>query len=174
MSRANAFLDESQRAGGYVIASALISHAEVQGVRRALRAVAPKGRARLHFVRESESSRRKLVAVFAALEGVRVVAVRTGLPGPVIAQRERCLGRLAEHLSASNVDRVLLDHVEPHQQRRDRAILHPRLHASGTEFSHLDDHSAEPMLWIPDAVAWCVGHPVWRREVDEWVEVIDL
>jgi len=166
----NAYVDESQRRSGYAVAAVSIEHRSVAEVRHALREMAPDGRSRRHFVKESDKTRRQMLKVFRDLPGCSTDVVVTTARGSVVEQRARCLGALAVTIMANGLDRLVLDHVEPTQQRRDRQTLAPVLGRTAT-YAHELEHSAEPMLWIPDAVAWCVGRRGWFRELDGWVIV---
>ncbi len=55
-------------------------------------------------------------------------------------------------------------------RRAIRDVLGPRPSSAGLVYEHLRSHE-EPLLWVPDAVAWCHGADgEWRRRV---VQIID-
>jgi hypothetical protein len=167
-----AYLDESQRPGRYTIAAMAVDHAAMTTVRRRPRAVAPRGVARRHFVKESDSSRKQLLDVFSLLTGVEHLVVVGSGGDPVLRLRERCLEAMALHLYRGGLDRLVLDHVEAVQQRRDRSVLARALSGTGVSYSHEPAHSTEPMLWPPDAIAWCPGRQEWRHHLNGWVSTL--
>jgi len=170
----NAYVDESQRDTGYVMAAVSVDHGSVADVRRELALLAPKGAMRRHFVRESDQAKRRMLAAFGELPGVEVVAIRTGAIGTVIEQRSRTLRSLVALVQAGGLDRIVLDHVEPLQRSRDRRDISQVLRGSRTLYGHEPSHSTEPLLWIPDAIAWCIGRRDWRARIDPWVKVHEV
>lgn len=154
----NAFVDESQRKDLDAVAALAVPHANVAATRQAVtRSLAVPGRVRRHFVREPDTARRTMLAAFAALPDVAVLVVTTPGLGRVIDQRARCLAFLAAALVEDGLSHLTLDHIDPTQAARDRHALYPALAAVGAEYHHEPEHSTEPLLWVPDAVAWCVG-----------------
>ena len=167
------YIDESQRDGRYLLASMAIPAALVPKVRKDVLLLAPRGSGvvRRHFVRESEADRRKLLAAYKSLEGADhlvYVAERGERP---LNQRERCLDLLIAELVGQGISRVVLDHMDDTHQRRDRSVLGRRLDGTRVSYVHEPAHSREPMLWVPDAIAWCAGHRAWRRELQGWVTI---
>lgn len=125
---------------------------------------------RRHFVRESERDKKQLLDLYRVLPGAAAsVYVVTGSGRPV-DQRVDALERLVAHLLIDGLDRVILDHVHDAQQRRDRQTLARALRGRDVSYSFETAHSTEPLLWIPDAVAWCVGRNDWRHHLDGWVQ----
>jgi hypothetical protein len=85
------------------------------------------------------------------------------------AARQRCLALLAQDLLALRAHRLVLD-TRDHRDVHDRHTLQVALgfQPSKTEltYEHLDS-TAEPLLWISDAVAWCYGAGgEWRRRAN--------
>ena len=79
---------------------------------------------------------------------------------------------LTAALGSLGVDRIVLDHTDASQRDRDRQVLAPLLARSGVTYSHEVAHTTEPMLWIPDAIAWCAGAKAeWRSQLDGWVTI---
>lgn len=170
----NAYLDESQRSHLYAVAAVAVEHRAVADVRRAVGTLAPRGISRRHFVREMDSTRRRMLEVFANLDGIEVTAMTTTTSGTVIEQRSRCLAALASDLVAGGVDRLVLDHVEDSQRRRDRRDLARAIRGTDASYGPEPDHSSEALLWIPDAVAWCVGRKGWRPSLRGWVRIFEV
>jgi hypothetical protein len=145
----------------------------VATVRRTVRALAPGGgQTRRHFVRESDVSRRKCLAAYRALTGTTILIYEDRGPNRrPVAQRDACLDHLASELIGRRVDRLILDHVDDTQRRRDRQLLGRRLDGTGISYSHEPAHSTEPLLWLPDAAAWCAGRPDWRYQLEGWAQI---
>lgn len=169
-----AYLDESQRSRVYAVTTVAIEHSAVSTVRAQVRSLRPKQVARRHFVKESDESKLRMLDLFRDLQGVDITTVSCGAAAKPLAQRAACLDVLARRLREGGCDRLILDHVEPVQQGRDRSVLAPVFGGSGISYSYEVAHSTEPMLWIPDAVAWCVGKPAWRRHIEDWTTIIEI
>ena len=168
-----AYIDESRRRPRYLLAAALIDHQAVATVRQAVRTLAPRGGStRRHFVRESDASRRKCLAAYRALDGVTVLIYEhRGHGQPPVHQRAECLELMASELLGRSIDRLILDHVDDAQRRRDRQLLGRRLDGTGISYSHEPAHSTEALLWLPDAAAWCAGRPEWRQQLHDWATI---
>jgi hypothetical protein len=168
------YLDESQRPGRYLVAAMAVDVRHSASIRRDLRLMAPRGNgvARRHFVKESNADRRKLLAAYRGLNGVdHVVYESLGHQG-LVERRARCLDLLLGELLVGGISRVVLDHVDEAQRRRDRRLLARRLDGTSVSYSHEAAHCREPMLWVPDAIAWCAGLAGWRRELEGWVSIL--
>lgn len=169
-----AYVDESQRKGFYAIAAIALSHGSVTTARRRLLELAPRaGVARRHFTRESPAAKQKMLGVFRQLPGATYVCVTTAR-SDVIDQRASALTAIVRALVADGLDRLVLDNVNNAQQHRDRQTMWRALgRSTPITFSHEVPHSREPMLWVPDAVAWCAGRvDDWRTALDGWVTVV--
>ena len=167
------YIDESQRKDRYAVAAAVVASRMAGAVRREVQLLGPRGCGlqRRHFVRESAAVRRKMLAAFRGLVGLDVLVYEViGASRPVQA-RERCVDLLIAELLGGGISRVVLDHVEDAQRRRDRQVLARRLDGTAISYGHEPAHSREPMLWVPDAIAWCAGRSEWRRELAGWVTI---
>jgi hypothetical protein len=169
-----AYLDESQRSGFYALAAIAIPHGQVAAARQAVRSIAvPGGRRRRHFVKEEDRDRKQMLATFRQLPGTTTVCVST-THSSIVDCRAKLLGVLVRHLVSGGLDRLVLDHVDDGLRKRDKQVLWNVLgRHSAIAFSHEVAHTVEPMLWIPDAVAWCAGRDDWRSELDGWVTIVE-
>jgi hypothetical protein len=167
------YVDESQRKGRYLVAAMAVDPGRSSAVRRELRLVAPRGSGttRRHFVKESNADRRKLLGAYKALDGVDVGVWEVLGDGTSVERRARCLDQMVSDLLAVGISRIVLDHIDEGQQVRDRQLLARRLRGTTVSYDHEVAHCREPMLWVPDAVAWCAGLADWRRELDDWVTI---
>jgi hypothetical protein len=172
-----ACIDERQRRDGrYLLAAMVVEHAATGLVRKALREAAPgHGIRRRYIAKEKDSERKQLLAIYRELPGVTVtvdvVDLRIGRP---VAQRAHALGHLMPRLLGAGIDRLVFDHVDVADARRDRQALIHLTRGRPIAYGHEPPHSGEPMLWVPDAAAWCAGRPGWRSELDGWAAVVTL
>ena len=173
-----AYVDESQRSDRYIVAALAVEHGSVAAVRQQLRGLAPRGVARRHMVKESDPTRRKMLETFKALPGTEVAVCVVVAQGPVQRRRQLALEALVAELVAGGLDRLVLDHVDADQRRRDEQTLARALRTGDRHeqvtYSHEPAHSTEAMLWVPDAAAWCAGRcDRWRHELVGWARVFD-
>jgi hypothetical protein len=89
--------------------------------------------------------------------------------------RRACLVRLVADLAEVSAHRLVIERDES-LLRSDRETLYRAVRQSGVEdllvYEHLTPR-VEPLLWIPDAVAWCWSKGGWWREgVDPLVRQI--
>jgi hypothetical protein len=171
--RSVAYVDESQRSSHYLMAAVAIDSSTLAEVRRVVGQFRPGGgQARRHFVKESAATRRKLLDAYRALPGVSIVVADDQRGDSAVDQRRRCVSLLVGALLPFGVDRIVFDHTDSVQRDRDRQVLAPLLAQTGVAYSHEVAHTTEPMLWIPDAVAWCAGaKPEWRAQLEGWVTI---
>lgn len=151
----DAFVDESIRGQRYLLACVLVETKDLSEVRAAVRSLAAE-RARLHFNKELDATRRSALALFATLP-VRaeiVECVRAHGMTEFLA-RDACLTTLVRRLQARGVSRMT---IESRQDDRDdqRVISKVRRVDSPLAFDHRMG-SEEPLLWIADAIAWAYG-----------------
>jgi hypothetical protein len=108
----------------------------------------------IHFVSESDSRRKSILAAFAKIEFQVVMFIVKGQSDT--ASRRACLDSLIEHLDASRRYSLVLD-VDETILKRDRQALNNAILKRGMkdtiEYRHSEPH-LEPLLWIPDALAW--------------------
>jgi hypothetical protein len=82
--------------------------------------------------------------------------------------RRRCLERLVRDLLDIGATRLVLE-SRASGDRLDQRVLRgatgKQPSGTGLLYEHLKPHE-EPLLWVPDAVAWCYGNGGdWRRRV---------
>lgn len=164
----HAWIDESIHApssqvphGMYIVAAAIARPRSCDQARAELRKLVPKGGGRLHWRNESDPLRRKIAAVIATLDCANVVVVGSQLdPRKQERARSKCLERLFYELALRDVSRAWIESRTPELNDRDRTLV-ARLRSRGAMptglFVDFEVPSAEPMLWVPDAVAGSVG-----------------
>lgn len=103
----------------------------------------------------------------------------SGRNSTYIAQdRQRCIDEAVRDLVTLRARRVVIDSREE-QDRHDEATIYRALggkpSATGVTYEHLKS-TATPLLWIPDAIAWCYGAGGnWRQRVEPTIKkVVDL
>ncbi|WP_410656304.1 hypothetical protein [Amycolatopsis sp. lyj-112] len=92
--------------------------------------------------------------------------------------RQKCLERAVTDLLAKSAHRLVLDsrdHRDLHDRKTLQLTLGHRPSKTELTYEHLNS-TAEPLLWISDAVGWCFGAGGnWRRRAGRLIEsVIDL
>jgi hypothetical protein len=79
-----------------------------------------------------------------------------------VATRHAILSAAVRDLRAQGVTRLVLEAREG-QDHRDRVAIYQALQPDDRlDYTHHPGH-AEPMLWLPDAVAWAWGRGGWWR-----------
>lgn len=161
------FADEN-RAGGFRFAAVSIANSDISEARAAMRHELPPGTRRLHFVKENDRNRRRALG---AIERIAFRAVIIEAPDalPPTGQRARALIALVHWAVATGATRVVLERDE-NRITADRRVVGVTL----AELSPLREvaylHSpptTEPLLWIPDAIAWCwMRGGTWRKRVE--------
>ncbi|HUQ59505.1 hypothetical protein [Lentzea sp.] len=163
------FVDESER-GGYLMAAVLVSPTSLHSSRAMMRGLLLPGSRRVHF-RTEKPARRKLIADRLAVCDF-VVNIYAGR-GKSERVRSKLLPLLVEDAIGLGVSRLVLDSRDPVANGRDRLLIGTRTkaHEAGLVYEHIHS-SAEPALWVSDAVAWCHGAGGdWKRRV---APVVDL
>jgi len=168
---ASLFLDES-KARGYLLAATILSDDHATETRAALRSLVMPGQRRIHFAKESDRRRRSILAHLRDLETRTRVYGVTGLPE--LLARQACLEAAAVDAIGS-ATRLVLE-IDSSIASQDRRILSAALGGQGPErrisFVH-ESPGAEPLLWVPDAVAWCVARRgEWRRRAEPLIAEI--
>lgn len=157
------FVDES-KAWNYILVATAVSPTAHADVDRSLRGLVLPGQRRLHFSKESDSRRREVLSSIVTLP-IRA-QIYVAPPGP--RARDVLLGALVTDLVASNAARLVIERDESLMQV-DRGVVRSTLAGTGDVGSLAWTHalpSAEPCLWISDAVAWSYAKGGdWRRRV---------
>ncbi|MEO3809710.1 hypothetical protein ABGB17_11980 [Sphaerisporangium sp. B11E5] len=160
----HAFADESAR-NDYFVCVAVLAATDMTECRQALRKLCKSGQQRIHMSSESDSRRRKILSRVREL-GVEVHVYQAALgsrPGRVA--RDDCLRVAVPDLVSMGVSRLVIESCD--QDRRDRQVVHDMVvkAGAGERFWYTHDRPAsEPLLWVPDIVAWAYGKGgVWRQ-----------
>ena len=162
----HAFADESCRRGLYLICAASVLASDLEHTRRSLRKLRLSGQRRVHFATESDSRRKSILATLAHLNVSNFVYMATGREQT--AARRAILQKLVPDLRSKGVALLVLD-SRREQDHKDRATIHSLIGSNpAPTFEYYHHRSAhEPILWIPDAVAWAWGRGGnWRKQVE--------
>ena len=162
----HAFADESFRQGRYLICAATVLPGDLHKSRSALRGLRLRGQRKLHFADESDSRRRTILSAL----GRRSIETRiyTATHRSQVEARSAIMRAMVVDLRSHGVIRLILDAREG-QDHVDRAAIrrivggHPD---PPFEYQH-HPSATEPLLWIPDAIAWAWGRGgTWRSRVE--------
>lgn len=146
------FVDET-KSRDYIMAAAAMLPGDVTTARKRLTGLLLPGQERLHFTHERESRRRQLMSAMCGLDlEVTVYVARTR---DHVAGRRACMKAILDDVIEQQA-RMLTLELDESVQVPDRRIMAERfrLEAKAPEYRHLPAKS-EPLLWVPDAVAWC-------------------
>lgn len=158
----HAFIDESVRGSNYCLCATLVPVSGLAGARSHMRSLLISGQRRLHFASESPRRRKALLQNIAKIPCQSTVHV--GVGGEQPDARATALKSLVTELVDRSVNRIILDSRRG-QDHRDRSVIAKALGRDGEmhiQYQHLASVE-EPLLWIPDAVAWAWGRgPAWR------------
>lgn len=165
------FVDES-KFRGFLMVAARCPSGDVTVNRKALRALLLPGQERLHFRNETDARRKQIIEVIA---GFHLLVDVYQADRDTLANRRRCLEVIVRD-AGDEVERLVIERDES-TLIRDRATLH----AACQRFGHYDLRwelmvpKLDPLLWVPDAVAWAwVKAGLWRRSVASFSQLRDL
>lgn len=165
VSNLHAFADESSRNDVYIICAATVLVADLHVARVALKAMCPKGQRRIHFSTESDSRRRKILDKMSKLETSTTIYVARSRNQT--KARAAILQKMLPQLLDMGAQRLVLDSREG-QDHVDRQTIYSALGQDSQANFTYDHHpsATEPLLWIPDAVAWAWGRDnKWKERV---------
>jgi len=163
----HAFIDESVRGRNYGLCATLVPGHGLAAARSHMRSLLISGQRRLHFASESPRRRKVLLQDIAKIPCQSMIHMAVG--GEQVEARAAALESLMVELVDRSVERIVLD-ARQGQDHRDRAVIARALGLDAgrdIQYQHLSSAS-EPLLWIPDAVAWSWGRGgQWRTVVEE-------
>lgn len=166
----HAFVDET-KARGLIVAATVVRPAAVTAARKELNALRMPGQRRIHFTSESDSRRRQICSMISQLDvQVRVYDTRS-ISDPRAARRA-ALHALVGDLAQMRGQRLVIEQddslIQADRKNLFRSVREHQI--PELVYEHVRPNT-EPMLWVSDAVAWCVakgGH--WDRRVEAIVE----
>lgn len=145
---------------------------DVTSARSMMQGLAMGGQRRVHFKTERDSRKKQIKNVICGL-GVTATAYVTAPGRGEVDARRACIESLiADHGAGA---RLVIETDDSMLQHDRRALFDARAKAgSKIEYLHQRAHE-EPLLWIPDALAWCLtagGH--WRRGLEGFVTELSV
>jgi hypothetical protein len=165
----HAYVDET-KSRGLVVVAAIADVRDLQASRKTLVALRLRGQERIHFKSESDSRRRTIADAIAGLP-IRI-HVYDAAALPEREGRTQALQMLVADLAGMSATRLVIEQDDS-LLRADRQTLF-----AATRKQQIQDRLAyehlrakqEPMLWVPDAVAWCLakgGH--WKTRIERMI-----
>lgn len=156
------FIDES-KTRDYIVVAAVVLPADAAAYRSSINELRMKGQRRIHFTTERPERRRKILSTLIEL-GVHAEVYRASFPRERDS-RAACLRAVVEDVTRLGVDRIVLEQDDS-IVHADRQLLFTELRRIGMPHVTYDHEraTAEPLLAIPDALAWCVARGAdWNR-----------
>lgn len=183
-----AYVDESESdrrldPDTYILAAALVQEDHHDEIRDDLRRRLRPGQRKLHWHDESDQSRKAITEAVAALPALHVIVVRDSRPGESPERRRRkCFERLAYELHQRGVRLITAEARERKQNAREvryfNTLRAGKVIDRSMRLWHITG-PAEPLLWIPDAVAGAVtaartGTPLYLQMLDDVVDLVQF
>jgi len=170
------FVDETKHRD-YLMVAAVVLPADVAPVRWAVRGLVLPGQRRVHMSKES-APRRRLIAETIAGSGVTAVIFDAGqIDGDELERRRACLRAVVAHSDDLGAGRLVLE-LDDSLLCQDRRWLVEITRELGCRDILHYDHAraaAEPLLAVPDAIAWCWAKGGdWRRRIRPAVTGVEL
>jgi hypothetical protein len=166
--------DESTRAG-YVLCVCAVAIDDVDAARTAMCAFLLPGQPSVHFKSERDARRRQILDAIADL-GAEALIVSCA-SGRGDAERQRCLRASLRHYADRRPSQLTLDHRDATADTRARQVIAAAMRELGLgdlAYRHAARHE-EPLLWIPDAIAWSYTRGgAWRQRVRRFADVVDV
>jgi hypothetical protein len=173
------FVDET-KARDYLLVAVAIESIDLKSARSTIRSLTMPGQARLHMHRESDSRRRKILTEISRLPIEATIFRAGGADRPRRREADRrkaCLEELVTGAIRDARTSICLEHDDTMIQV-DRSVLIAvtKAHRAENALQYRHDRAAsEPLLALPDAVAWAWARGgEWRPRCDDMVtKVID-
>jgi hypothetical protein len=153
----NSFIDESVRGSKYLLAAVIVDHTRHQDIRRELKSLRQFGRSSLHMHREVIGRKRLIASAVAQMEITCVLAVQELSGQSLMSARIKCLNELSGHELVRSTSQLTLE--TSNSIELDKKILSNSAYEFSGKFPHYRHLSSaqEPLLWLPDIIAWCAG-----------------
>ena len=160
------FIDET-KVSGLTFAVVSINSADIGACRAKMVKLPRRVGGALHFTKEIDSTRVHALRLIAAMPlTVTLVKVPAGVH-PVEA-RERAVRCIARRALDQRPVRIVFE-LDEAAVINDRRWLRSELATAGIEYLHLGK-KADPVLWIPDGIAWAVQRGGrWRMMIDHLI-----
>lgn len=153
----NSFVDESVRGSKYILAAVIVEHTRHQGLRRELKGLRHFGKSSLHMHKEVVGRKRLIASAVAQMEISCVIAVQELSGQSLMSARINCLNELSGCELVRATSQLTLE--TSNSVELDKNILSNIAYEYSGMFPHYRHlpSAQEPLLWLPDIIAWCVG-----------------
>ena len=122
---------------------------------------------RLHFRDERDNRKHKIIGTVLELD-IRADIYVADLANGVVDARRRCLTALTIHALTQDIRQIVIerdDGMVHHDKRTIAAAIRSGAPADPFEYRWERAHD-EPLLWIPDALAWCwAARSNWQADI---------
>jgi len=171
------FVDES-KAGGFLLAAAQVPCGAVSRVRDKVTALHLPKQVRLHFTNESPQRRRQIISTLASISDISATIYdASGYGEDGKAGRDAAVAQMAAGAARIRASRIVLERDDSAVEQ-DSAIIRAQLADADVEDVTGVDHLRardEPLLAIPDALAWCWAKGgEWRKLADPLIADVML
>lgn len=160
------FVDES-KARGYLFAATSVLTQDVVSARKRMVQLRLRGQHRIHFSKEDPRRRRLLIGSIRAIPATTVIYDASAIRNHKQA-RTACIEALIADAAVQGAREVILEEDDS-LITEDQHDLFQQVQKVGClgrlRYAHMKPR-AEPLLWIPDAVAWCWAKGGdWRQRI---------
>ena len=161
---ANMYIDECKE-GRYIFAAIIVEEHAGPRLRKALRQHVESGR-NIHFSKEKDSRKKQLLAEFESLGFRAVVFCVDGKQN--FETRKGCIDQALKFASENSISKVTFE-TDESILKLEKLYVADYLRTNGLNetlgFDHRKKHE-EPLLWVSDAIAWCVFRGGdWERRI---------
>ena len=169
----HAFVDES-KVRGLVVVAAVVHPRDLTSTRTAMRSLLLPRQSHLHFVKEEAARKGQIADAICGLPVELDIYDASAIKNQKQA-RDRCLERIVADLASRGAHRLVIEQDDS-RLRTDREVLYQAVREHAVQdwlvYEHLPARS-EPLLWIPDAAAWCWTKDTrWRERIQSAVRHI--
>ena len=171
----NTYVDESARSQ-YMLCGVNVQQSNLAEIRGALKTLTQRGKSRVHMYEESRGRQYSIAREIGQLNvsAWLISVANTTCKQP--ASRFLALEALVEIRALQESRIIVLENSN--SMRRDNRTLNEISRNTSFQFPHYRHMNSryEPLLWLPDIVAWCYGRGgPWRDAVEPLVdEVIEI
>lgn len=171
----NCYIDESIR-GEYILCVVYVKADQLNTIRHQVKNLRHPNRASIHIQEESKSTQNSIRRQISTISCRAQIFTASTRNQPISVARTTTLRRAVLHSSRLEVNLITLD--ASNSLLRDRKNINDIAASHNIRVPHYRHMNSrhEPLLWLPDIVAWCYGRGgVWKEAVDPLIdEVIEL
>jgi hypothetical protein len=154
MSSTHCFVDES-KANAYVLVAVKVSSQEIKRVRKTLSSLQLPGQSRIHMKKERDARKQKILSEIANLNLEISLYVVPSRSHNEITRRRMCLRKLVEDAHVHGVQRLCIERDLTLEQHDKQLLIEVKRSLGFHELVYWHDSAAaEPLLSLPDAIAW--------------------